>query len=81
MYFLGLGLVLLAMKYLEIGPVADWAWWVIAIPFGLAVAWWAWADATGYSKKKVMEKENLKRKERIERSKEAMGTLKNRKRR
>jgi small Trp-rich protein len=81
MYFLGLGLVLLAMKYLEIGPVAAWAWWVIFIPFGLAMAWWAWADATGYSKKKVMEKENQRRKERIERSKKAMGTLKPRKRR
>jgi small Trp-rich protein len=81
MYFLGLGLLLLALKYLEIGPVAAWSWlWVFA-PFGLAVAWWAWADATGYSKKKVMEKENLRRKERIERSKEALGTLHSRKRR
>jgi small Trp-rich protein len=81
MYFLGLGLVLLALKYLEIGPVAAWDWWVVFIPFGLAVAWWAWADATGYSKKKVMEKENQRRKERIDRNKEAMGTLHSRKRR
>jgi small Trp-rich protein len=54
---------------------------VVFIPFGLAVAWWAWADATGYSKKKVMEKENQRRKERIDRNKEAMGTLHSRKRR
>ncbi len=81
MYFLGLGLVLLAMKYLEIGPVAVWAWWTVFIPFGMAMAWWAWADATGYSKKKVMEKENQRRKERIDRNKDAMGTLKTRKRR
>jgi small Trp-rich protein len=81
MYFLGLGLALLALKYLEIGPVATWAWWIVFIPFGLAMAWWAWADATGYSKKKVMEKENQRRKERIDRNKDAMGTLKTRKRR
>ncbi len=81
MYFLGLGLVLLAMKYLEIGPVAVWDWWIVFIPFGMAMAWWAWADATGYSKKKVMEKESQRRKERIERNKAAMGTLKTRKRR
>lgn len=81
MYFLGLGLVLLALKYLEIGPVATWSWLIVFAPFGLAMAWWAWADATGYSKKKVMEKENQRRKERIERSKEALGTLHSRKRR
>jgi small Trp-rich protein len=81
MYFLGLGLVLLAMKYLEIGPVATWSWLIVFAPFGLAMAWWAWADATGYSKKKVMEKENQRRKERIDRNKDAMGTLKTRKRR
>ncbi|MEY4736240.1 MAG: hypothetical protein RL302_559 [Pseudomonadota bacterium] len=81
MYFLGLGLVLLAMKYLEIGPVATWSWLIVFAPFGMAMAWWAWADATGYSKKKVMEKENQRRKERIDRNKDAMGTLKTRKRR
>ena len=81
MYFLGLGLVLMAMKYLEISPVAGWSWWVVLAPFAMAVAWWAWADASGYTKKKVMEKENLRRKERIDRSKEAMGTLHSKKRR
>ena len=47
MYFLGLGIVLLAMKYLEWGPVAAWSWWAVFAPFGLAMAWWYWADASG----------------------------------
>jgi len=81
MYFLGLGLVFMAMKYLEFGPVAAWSWWIVLSPFAMAMAWWAWADATGYTKKKVMEKENLRKKERIEKSKEAMGTLNHRNRR
>jgi small Trp-rich protein len=80
MYFLVLGLALLAMKYLEIGPVANWSWLVVFAPFGLAVAWWAWADASGYTKRKVMEKENARRKERIDKNKEAMGTLNKRRR-
>ena len=54
MYFLGLGLILLVMKWLEIGPVAVWDWWVVLAPFGLAIAWWAWADASGYTKRKAM---------------------------
>ena len=33
----------------------------------LAVAGWAWADASGYTKRKVIEKENARRQERIDR--------------
>ena len=39
-------------KYLEVAPVVAWSWWVVFSPFGLAIAWWAWADSTGYTKNK-----------------------------
>jgi small Trp-rich protein len=81
MYFLGLGLILLAMKYLEIGPVVNWSWWLVLTPFALAVAWWAWADASGYTKRKAMELEDARRKARIDKNKEAIGTLRSKKRR
>jgi small Trp-rich protein len=73
MYFLGLGVFLLLFKYLEIGPMANWSWWFILAPFGLAVLWWAWADSTGYTKRKAMERENLRKAERIEKQKDALG--------
>jgi len=73
MLFLGLGIVLLAMKYLQMGPVAAWSWWVVFAPFGLAVAWWSWADWSGYTKKKAVERENAKKQARIDKSREAMG--------
>ena len=75
MYLLLIGLVGLVLKYLEIGPVAAWSWWVVLIPFALAVVWWAWADSTGYTKKKEMNKMDLRKKERIEKQREAMGML------
>jgi small Trp-rich protein len=81
MLFLGLGLVFLALKFLEIGPVAVWAWWIVLSPFGMAVAWWAWADATGYTKRKAMEREEARRTDRIERSREALGLQSSRKKR
>jgi len=81
MYLLGLGLVLLVMKYLEIGQVAAWDWWVVLLPFGLTILWWAWADASGYTKKKAMARENAKRQERIDKNRESMGTLAPKKRR
>jgi len=74
MYLLALGVVLLALKYLEIGPVAAWSWWWVLAPFALAVAWWSWADSSGYTKRKAMERENAKRQARIERHKDAIGT-------
>lgn len=75
MYLLGLGLVLLAMKYLEIGPVATWSWWLMLTPFGLAVLWWAWADWSGYTKKKAMERDDARRQTRIDKTRKALGML------
>jgi small Trp-rich protein len=73
MLFLGLGVVLLALKYLEIGPVAAWPWWGVLLPFGLAFVWWSWADWSGYTKKKAVQRENHKRQARIDKSRQAMG--------
>ena len=73
MYFLILGVMLLLLKYLEIGPVAAWSWYTVLAPFGLAVLWWAWADWSGYTKRKEMEKEDEKKAARIAKAKEAMG--------
>ena len=81
MLFLGLGILLMAMKYLEIGPVAAWSWYVVLAPFGLAIAWWAWADSSGYTKRKAMEREDAKRQARIDKNKEAIGTLTTKRRR
>jgi small Trp-rich protein len=73
MLLLGLGIILLALKYLEIGPPAAWDWWVVLSPFALAVVWWSWADWSGYTKKKAVDRENARKKARIEKSREALG--------
>jgi small Trp-rich protein len=81
MYFLGIGLLLLVMKYMEIGPVATWAWWMVLTPFGLAMLWWWWADSTGYTKRKAIERENARKQARIDKNRQAIGTLGSKKRR
>ena len=73
MYLLFIGIVLLALKYLEIGQVATWSWWVVLSPFALAVAWWTWADWSGYTKRKAVERENKRKQIRIDKSREALG--------
>lgn len=75
MYFLLLGIVALLLKFLEIGPVATWSWLWVMLPFGLAVAWWAFADATGYTKRKEIEKMDKRKQDRIAKQRDAMGML------
>lgn len=73
MYTLLLGILFVALKYLEIGPVATWSWWWVLSPFAVTAAWWWWADATGYTKRKAMEKMDQRKMDRINKQKEALG--------
>ncbi|WP_372825847.1 TIGR04438 family Trp-rich protein [Polaromonas sp.] len=79
MFFLFIGIIGVLLKYLEIGPVATLSWWFILAPFGMAVLWWWWADASGYTKKKEMEKMDKRKQDRIDKQRDAMGMLKKRK--
>ncbi|SDM46263.1 small Trp-rich protein [Oryzisolibacter propanilivorax] len=73
MYSLLLGLLLITLKYLGVAPVAGWSWWWVLAPFAVTAAWWGWADASGLSKRRAMEKMERRRQERIDRHKQAMG--------
>lgn len=78
MLFLLVGVVGAVLKYLEVGFFAQLSWWIVLIPFALAVAWWAYADASGYTKRRVIEKENLRKQNRIDRQRSALGMLNSR---
>ncbi|MGJ7543755.1 TIGR04438 family Trp-rich protein [Variovorax sp. LT1R16] len=73
MWFLLLGLLGIGLKYFEVGAVAGWSWWIVLSPFALALAWWAWADSSGYTKRKVMEREEKRKQVRIDRQRVNMG--------
>ena len=73
MYFLGLGLLFLAGKYLEISPVASWSWMWVLSPFGAAVLWWWWADWSGYTIKAQEKKMEIRKQARIDKNKQALG--------
>ena len=59
--------------------MANWTWtltgdlWKFCVPFVLAAVWWAWADSTGYNKRREMEKMDAKRQARRERNLESLG--------
>ena len=75
MWFLALGVLLMLLKFAEVGPVAEWAWWQTMIPLGLAVLWWTWADMSGYTKRKRFEREEKRHNDRIHRLRKDLGQL------
>ncbi len=78
MWFLMLGVLGVLLKYFEVAPVAQWSWWIVLIPFALALAWWSYADWSGYTKRKVVERENERKQERIDRQRSQLGMLSSR---
>ena len=84
MYLLGIALAVLVWKWNTVGGPPSWSlddWIIIGVPFGLTIAWWMWADASGYTKRKAMEVEDAKVKARQDKNREAIGTLNTKKRR
>ncbi|MBX3644003.1 MAG: TIGR04438 family Trp-rich protein [Rubrivivax sp.] len=73
MAFLLLGILLLTMKLAEFGPVALWSWWWVLLPFGLAVAWWGFVDATGMTQRRAIDKMERTKEERRNRNLVALG--------
>ncbi|MDR2991695.1 MAG: TIGR04438 family Trp-rich protein [Burkholderiaceae bacterium] len=73
MYMLILGVALLVMKWQALGPVAQWPWWVTLTPFALTVVWWFWADWSGYTQRKAMQRELRETQRRRQRRMEMWG--------
>ncbi len=55
MGFVGVGVLLIALKLLGFGPFGELSWWWVLSPFALAIVWWTWSDASGLSAKKAMQ--------------------------
>ncbi|WKB52655.1 TIGR04438 family Trp-rich protein [Eleftheria terrae] len=73
MWFVGLGLLFILMKWAEFGPVAAWEWWWVLSPFLAAIFWWMWADGTGYTKRREVEKMEARKEERRKKNLAALG--------
>jgi small Trp-rich protein len=68
-----IGVLLLVAKMAEFGPTADWSWWIVLAPFGLAVVWWQFSDSTGLTQRRAMDKMDERKKQRRQRALEALG--------
>lgn len=68
-----LGTLLLVMKFAEFGPVAAWPWWLVLAPFGLAILWWWFADASGWTKRREMDRMDKRKEKRRRGALEGLG--------
>lgn len=73
MYMIILGTILLVLKVAQVGPTSEWSWFVVLLPFGVALVWWAWADWSGWTKRRAMEKMEDKKRERRASNLSALG--------
>lgn len=79
MWFVVIGVIMLVMNLAGIGPLASWTWawdgdwWKMLLPFALAVVWWVWADSSGWTQRKAMQKVDEKREGRRQKQLDALG--------
>ena len=79
MLFVLIGVALVICNLMEWGPMASWNWaffgdlWKFVLPFGLAVVWWIWSDASGWTKRKAMQRDADRKRDRLDRNIDAMG--------
>lgn len=77
MWFVAIGVLILVLNLAGIGPVGTWTWrddwWLMLLPFVLAIAWWTWSDVTGLTRRKAMDRIDAKRQARRQKALDALG--------
>ena len=73
MWFVLVGVALLALKLIGVMPVAAWSWWIVLAPFAGAAAWWTYSDATGVTQRRAMKQMDDKKAARRDKQMEALG--------
>jgi len=79
MFFIIVGVLVIATNLAGIGPAAAWNWdftgdlWKFTVPFLFAAAWWAWADTSGLNKRREIEKMEQKKDKRRKDNLAALG--------
>jgi len=76
--FLIIGVLLLAGKLADIGPMGGWSWWIVLTPFGLATVWWAISDKFGLTQRKAMKRMDDRKEKRRADALESLGMNKRR---
>lgn len=78
MAFVLIGLLFIVLRaggWVQFAESDFTAWLIVLSPFALALAWWAWSDASGLTQRKAMDAVEAKKAERRKKAMEALGPL------
>jgi small Trp-rich protein len=56
----------------DIGGISQMSWWWVVGGFALTAAWFAYADASGLTRRKAIEKMDERKKERLQKQRDAL---------
>lgn len=73
MPLVAVGVLLLLLKWAEFGPFERMSWWIALIPFGLAILWWEFADNSGWTQRRVIDKLEKRKQDRRQKAMDALG--------
>jgi small Trp-rich protein len=79
MLFVIIGVLIIAMNVVGIGPVAEWNWditgdlWKFCVPFVFAAVWWIWSDVSGLNKRREIERMDKKKADRRQENLASLG--------
>jgi small Trp-rich protein len=79
MFLMAIALLVTALKYFEVGAFGRLEWlWVVGLYVATA-AWWAWADWSGYTKRRAAAKMDKHKQDRLKRQRDQLGLNSNKK--
>lgn len=79
MLFVAIGVLLILLNLLDVGPFGAWNWqffgdlWKFLLPFVLAMLWWAWSDKSGLDKRREIERMEERKRNRRQENLAALG--------
>lgn len=77
---LGLLKVLAHLDVADVANISALSWWWVIGAFAASAAWFAYADSSGLTSRKAMERMDARKQTRIEQQREALGMRPKRKR-
>lgn len=64
MWLVWIGVALLALKALAVGPVAQWSWWWVLSPLAAAIFWFEWFEKLVGRDRRRVEHDEMERRQR-----------------
>lgn len=70
--------VLAHLDVVDVGGISALSWWWVVGGFALSAAWFSYADRSGLSTRKAMERLDQRKQERIQKQRELLGSQRKR---